>query len=274
MCLAIVKLAKCERRKMSKLLFKDEEYTFKELWKFYSTKRKYYLEGEVLDVSSGEVIDISNLHTFRERFLQESLEDLNELDIDNWSVKKRLKYEKDKFRLSDLERLYNNNTITPEELKELIMLKYKTKDIKDTMCYEHYAFLNLKTESPPLSDAEIGKFYKMLLQMSQKANSLLTTKDVRSQPVSVDDLSILFNSSKSNIYKFLKKLKKLNIVKTFSMNEKEYMSINPKYAINGKITSHTYFLFKEDMKELFPNIPEEIIKLWEFEFLSSTVLLT
>jgi len=37
------------------------------------------------------------------------------------------------------------------------------------------------------------------------------------------------------------------------------------------MTSTTYHIYKDDMEDLFPNIPKEVVKLWEFEFIASTI---
>lgn len=233
-------------------------------------RKKIYSTGEVIDLETGEIFDISNFYDYKYLFEKEIYEGLTELS-DNSSLKIKLKNNLNKKRLDDLEMSFKENNITPNELRELIKLKYDNSDINKVMSYEHYSFLNLGIEPPNLTNSEIGKFYKMLLKMTHKANTILKTKNIKSNLVTVDELSELFNTTKPNTYKYLKKLKNLGIIKTFSHGEKEYMAINPKYSINGKITAHTYFIFKDDMEELFPNIPLEVIKLWEYEFINSSI---
>ena len=48
--------------------------------------------------------------------------------------------------------------------------------------------------------------------------------------------------------------------------------VNPLYAFNGNIIgSYTYINFKEEV-EGFSDIPEELKKLWEYEYMKSNIL--
>lgn len=257
---------------MKKLKFKGDVYLFNEIWKLHSSGKILFATGEVEDVDTSDKFNITELKDYRAKYAGEISEGLKDLS-DPTSLRKKLKAERDRLRLKELEEMYEQGDITPDELKQLIKLKYNSKEVNETMSYEHYAFLNLGIEPPSLTDGELGKFYKIMLKMTHKANSLLKTKNIQSNPISISEISELLNISKPNAYKYLKKLKKNNITKTFSMGDKEYMAINPKYAINGRITAQTYFIFKDEMNELFPNIPEEVIKLWEYEFINSTISL-
>ena len=90
---------------MSKLVFKEDEYTFGELWKAYCTNKSVYKSGEVVDLSDGEVLDISELLKFKSKYLDETMNDLRDLGIAEWSISRKLKSEKDKIKLSELELL-------------------------------------------------------------------------------------------------------------------------------------------------------------------------
>ena len=47
--------------------------------------------------------------------------------------------------------------------------------------------------------------------------------------------------------------------------------INPMYAYNGNIIgSYTYIHFREEVENL-SDIPEELKKLWDYEFVNSTI---
>lgn len=253
-----------------RLLFKEDEYTFKELWHHFISMKKIYSEGEVLDLDTGETFDISEFYKYKSNFSEEVYEGLKELS-DSTTLKRKLKADRDKNKLRELEDAFETGIISPDELRQLIKLKYNSKDIILAMNYEHFIFLNISTEIPNLTDGELGKFYKILFKMTHRANELLKTNNIKSNPVGVNELQELLGISERSVYTFLNKLKAKNIIKEHSKNNKKYYSVNPKYAINGRLNSYSYFLFKEDMEQVFPNVPKEIIKLWEFEYLSNTI---
>jgi len=255
---------------MKKLVFKEDEYTFSELWKLYNSKKTLFSEGEVEDLNTGECFDISKFEEYKLNYTSEIYEDLKDID-EGSSLKRRLKFEADKKRLKELEESFELGLISPKELTQLIKLKYNSNELKQCMSYDHYVFLNLNTEIPDLTDGELGKFHKMLFKMTHRANELLKTKNIKSNPVGIGELMELFGVNDKSVYKFLNKLRSKNIIKEHTKDNKKYFSINPKYAINGRLNSYSYFLFKEDMEELFPNIPKEVIKLWEFEYITNTI---
>jgi len=255
---------------LKELKFKEDVYNLKELWNLHNSGKNLFSEGVVEDIQTGEEFDIVKLEEYKARFAGETYVALKEL-ADPTSLKRKLKAESDRRRKKELERLFEDNSISPDELRQLIALKYDKSEINNCMSYEHFAFLNLAIETPDLTDNELGKFYKMLTKMTKKANSLLRTKNTKSNPVGVSELIDLLGVNERNVYKFLNRLKKENIVRDFKIGNKKYLCINPKYAINGTMTSTTYYIYKDDMEDLFPNIPKEVVKLWEFEFIASTI---
>lgn len=256
---------------MKQLEFKNDVYNFNELWRFKNSNKNLFQSGDVIDLETGEIFDISKLYEYRSRYMEDILEELKDIDDKTLSIKQKLTRQIKLDKIKRLELLFENNTISYEQLKHLIKLKYNSRDLSLAMRYNRFAYLNLDNSNNNLSDGDIGKLYKIVKNMSHKANTLLKTENIQSNPLNVDDLSKIFNTTNSNTYKFLKRIKKENIVKTFKIDSKEYISFNPKYIINGVLNPLSYLLFKEDINSTFPNIPKEVLKLWEYEFINSTI---
>jgi DNA-binding Lrp family transcriptional regulator len=149
-----------------------------------------------------------------------------------------------------------------------MLLKYGNT-CKAYINYENFIKINQKI--PELTDSELGKFYKILTKLTRKANTLLIKNDVKSNPLTKNEISQLINIDIKATERYLKKLKDKNIIKHISIGDKKYFMINPIYAVNGAIiSSYTYINFKEEIEEL-SNIPEELKTLWEYEFINSNI---
>lgn len=252
---------------MSKLFFKDDEYSFGELWRAYCTKKSVYKTGEVIDMSDGESIDISELPKFKAKYLDETMNDLRDLGVSDWSISRKLKSEKDKLRLAELELLYSEGRITVPELKQMIELKYDKEKLKGAYCFSSYMFINTGMPVPDLSNDDLGKFYRLChLHLTHDANTLRKTKNIKSNGVNVKLLGKTLGIKDSTVYLFLSKLEKVNLLKYIQVDKTKFMVINPMYLLNGKLSPINYMLFKESVDEHLSTIPNELKDLWEMEF--------
>lgn len=171
-------------------------------------------------------------------------------------------------RKIDLGNKFTNKSITIEELKELVQLKYG-KEYNIYLNYENYIKIN--KQIPLLSDADLGKFYKILTKLTHNANTLLSKSDIRSNPLSKQDLCNLLNVEIKAVEQYLKRLKTAGVIKHVEIGEKRYYMINPLYAYNGSIIgSYTYLNFRDEVEKI-ADIPEELKKLWDYEFTNSTI---
>lgn len=50
--------------------FKDDEYTFKELFSMALTKKNIYQQGEVVNLHTGEVFDISEIYQVKTKYYE------------------------------------------------------------------------------------------------------------------------------------------------------------------------------------------------------------
>ena len=228
-----------------------------------------FTEGLCTDLSTGEefdIKDIDNVVYCKNNTLIENS------DIVGYSGKNdivgKINITENEIRKMDLENKFNNKIITIEELKELIHLKYG-KDYNIYLNYENYIKIN--KQIPKLSDADLGKFYKILTKLTHKANTLLTKSDVRSNPLTKQDLCELLEIEIKAVEQYLKRLKVAKVIKHVEVGEKKHYMINPMYAYNGNIIgSYTYINFREEVENL-SDIPEELKKLWDYEFVNSTI---
>lgn len=257
---------------MKKLIFMEDEYNFKELWGLHIAGKNLFSKGDVYDPNNNCHFDISKLSEYRSKYAGEIYNKLKEFGEED-SLSKKMKKESKMNEIKRLENLFKSNEISPDELKALIKLKYTKEDIRGCMSYSHFIFLNTDIEVPDLSDGDLGKYHKILMKMSKKANSLLRHRKTSSNPLGISEIGELLEVSEGIVYKFISRLRSKDVVREFSVNGKKGYTINPKYAINGVLGAHSYFLFREDMRDLFPDIPEEIIALWEYEYMSTTIIL-
>lgn len=257
------------------ILYKDKKYHINDLVSYRKNidLKHIFEDGEFIFIPTGEIVEISKIEDFNFKLKQDAVEAIREATnySDATKVKNKIideSYKKQK--IDELESKLNDddNIISIEELKELIELKYgKTYNVY--INYENYIKINHKI--PDLSDAELGKFYKILSKLTHKANTLLTKKDVRSNPITKNEISKLLNIDTKPTERYLKRLKDKGIIKQVTIVDKKHYMINPIYAFNGNsIGSYTYIYFKDEIDEV-SDIPKELKLLWEYEFINSTI---
>ena len=246
------------------LEFKGDIYEYGELWKLHISGKKMFNEGEVIYLSTGEVFDIKDFSYHKNKYIGELVNDMKKLGIKTNSIKNKIKEEE---RLKFLEKKYKNKTIKSYELKELIGLKYNNTELKKMYSFSSYMIVNNNIKIPNLSDDYLGKFYKLcLLHLTHKDNMILDKKDIRSKPLTVNQIMDSLDIKKRAWYNFYNHLKKNNMITNIRIKDKSYLIINPVYVLNGKLTPINYILFKEDVDKFLPNIPQELKDLWEMEF--------
>jgi len=228
-------------------------------------------KGEFTFIETKEKFKISEIETLQSKLDIDSIEALKHSSTysDRSKIKKKIIDDHhNNLRIEELESELKNDIITIDSLKELIGLKYKDK-YKAYINYESYIKINHKI--PELSDGDLGKFYKILSKLSHKANTLLTKKDIRSNPVTKEEIGNLLKLDIKPTERYLKRLRDKGIIKQVTMIDKVHLMVNPIYAFNGNtIGSYTYIYFKEDLNEV-SDIPEELKLLWEYEYINSTI---
>ena len=251
--------------------YKGNKYFIKRLVELHKTDdiKHLFSEGECIDLTSGEVFDISNIESvWKDK--HEKLDE-NSREVLDYSKQRNLNNslndDINSIRVKELENKYLNHSISHSELVELIILKYNNHEIY--LNYDNYIKLN--KQIPDLSDSDLGKFYKILNKLTHKSNTLLSKNDIRSNPLNKEEIAELLGLGIKPTERYLKKLKDKGIIKLTIINNKQHYMINPLYAFNGSfIGSYTYINFRDDIEKLI-NIPDEIKSLWDYEFNISTI---
>lgn len=246
--------------------YKDEMYFMQRLVELHETEdlKSMFGEGECVDISTGEIFDIKDIKKiWLEKYSRLNEEARDVLDYNkHYKLNKMLNNSIRGTRTKELEDKYLHKMISIEELEELIMLKYSSKEIY--LSYESYIMVN--REIPNLSDADLGKFYKIMLNLTHKANTILNKIDVRSNPMKKQDIAKILNIEVKSTEQYLKRLKDNRVIKEIVINNKKYLMINPRYAFSGNsVSPYTYTAFRDEV-EAFSNVPDEIKSLWDYEF--------
>jgi len=254
------------------IVYNGKKYFIKDLIRFKRDVNlsHFFEDGNIQDLDTGKTYMISHIEDLYKSKYKEFLDKGDILGYNKKTQVKKSTLDNDlnSLKQSELESKFNDGEMSIEDLKELIILKYGEK-YKVCISYENYIKINHKI--PDLTDAELGKFYKILSKLSHKANTLLTKKDIRSNPVTKNDLCELLNIDIKPTERYLKKLKDKGIIKQVNIGVKTHLMINPIYAFNGNIIgSYTYTYFKDDLDEV-ADIPDELKLLWEYEFVNSTI---
>jgi hypothetical protein len=225
---------------MSVLLYKDNRYNFKDLFEL-NKKSVYYKNGEVLDLETGETFDIEDIYKYRKNYINEIM---TEKEKDN-----AIKYRDDKNSYKFLEEKYKNKTITKDEMYLYLQYKNQNKIIPNYNYTKGYIVVNLNKIPENLSDADYGKFHKMLSFLSNNHHNRLSHNN--QHPISKQDMSNFLKYKKLEYFnKYLRVLKKNKLLDEMSFGGIKYLIINPAYAKkNMEIDSTVYKIFKEDLDE-------------------------
>jgi len=238
---------------MSKLTFKEDEYSIIELIRYRATGKKVFNKGEVKDELTGEIMDIQEIDNLRDRYFEEIKENAN-IILDKKSNRLKWATNQDIKELSQsiLQGKYNNNTIKSEELLELIHLKKEHKREPFGVRYSDFLTLNIGKKLPnSLSFSDKGKFYDMLYFLAYDS-VLKHTPRKNGRVIKKEDLMEVLGFNNYKTYrKFISGLVKSNIIRELkNTNLTRIIIINPTYVNrNIRVDYNTYLCFKNDMEE-------------------------
>lgn len=222
----------------SRLEFKGHEYSLEQLIKLRKDS-PMYKEGEVIDLNTGVILDISDIDILRSDYIGELLS----------SVQKRkiLKDINETELYKDLEFKYNNGNITKNEMYELLKFKKEDNIIPDYNSGKGYIIVNLNLINKDISPAIFGKFHIMLSYLSSNHNNRLSSTN--GKPVKRKDIAdFLKFTTMAGFNKFIRALKSYNLMQEKEFGGVKYFIINPAYARkNMSIDSTIYKIFKEDL---------------------------
>lgn len=222
---------------MSNLIFKEDNYTISELISLRSMS-PFYKSGDVLDTTTGEVLDIQDIDKWREVYINEliSSKELNNI-LQKKDTSNRLKILEDKYRKA---------IINKSELLELIKLKHNRFF---EISYEDYYLLNVAKGKPKdLPVIDYGRFI-MMLDFMTKENTI-AHKSNGKQIKESDLIEYIELKNKKSFQNLLSKLSKLGLIAKNGYGNKRFIHINPIYAKRRiKIDETIYFLFRDDIKQ-------------------------
>lgn len=227
---------------MSRLRYKENIYKYKELFEL-SKKSPMYKTGEVEDMDTGEFWDIENIKENKIKLMY-----FDEL-VTSKQKKVILKNIKKKDREEELKYKFQNNTISKIEMFEYLTLLNENKITPNYNYDKGYLIVNLNKIPMELSDGDYGKFHKLLIYLSSNHYNKITHKN--GKYVTKDDLTV-FLKYKNKIYlnRFLRRLKKINLIREETYGGIKYLIINPAYAKkNMMIDSTLYRMFKKDLDD-------------------------
>lgn len=106
-----------------------------------------------------------------------------------------------------------------------------------------------------LSDAEIGKFYKICKMIHNGTNFLEVKKRGYWKPATLADIAMRLNLRERQCKDYIAKLRQLHIIAKFDSKDlqKSWYVVNPIYCFGGKRLNKTLFaIFRELLQELLP----------------------
>ena len=259
---------------MKKLTFKDDTYSFKELLQFYNSKKNLYQKGEVLDLETGEIWDISEINNLREKYyntLKDISKNLQETSTGRvvWALTEN---EKDR-KIAELNLKFKNNTITFDEMEWLLKLEnnvsfderfYVVIDKRMGTFYKKYHNYNYPEE---MSHADIGKLHLLMDFMTYDNDIRRTPRGNSKYPTTEELMKFLRITNESSLSKFISKLKSLKIISE-DVRKKEYRTIyiNPLFCNRAmKIYPNLYKAFKEQIDDVLSEKEIKYLQLLEEE---------
>ena len=253
---------------MSKVLeFKGDKYDFLEIIKYASDdKLSTYFDGDVTNINTGEVFDVSELRVKYDELNIQLLDNLEHMSP--YQRKKILEYATkgyDAIREGVLTEKFNNDAITADECRELLSIQNNIKRSQVLkMRYESFYTVNKSKDKPEqLSDDYYGKFFRLIKFMSCRNRM---EHIVNGKPIKKEDIMKHLGLKVSAFDIFLKKLEILNMITRGKIGKYKYIIINPAYAnMQFQITYDIYKLFKSDMDDLLSPIEIKLLQLIQSE---------
>lgn len=263
------------------LKFKNEVYDYENLIMYFcdDTYGEKFNEGEVINLESGIVFEISNIIDNYIELNQGVLGDLSHLTYTQRARFKKMVESKIKFyRSLLLNKKLDTNEITKDELEELFRME-DNRDIKSELnnregiennLITKFVKLNLENPLPiELSITDVGRFHR-LVELVVNENKIFKKPHGNSQEITKNELMSYLQCSSATYKTFLTTMNKYNLVRRYSpVYHKTILFINPLYAHRDLIISkELYSVFKDviDVK-----LDRKVSKYLEFIYTQNNV---
>jgi hypothetical protein len=249
---------------MSKIFeFKDDLYSFEEIFDYHKGGKNLYKVGVVTNVETGDDFDISDVYKVKSKYY-EVLNDVKEILKDNksrreiWALNET---ERDK-RIKELNSKYSKGTINLEDIELLLRLE---KGVKP----EHNYYVTLENQGTfykknhrfkypeGLSKTNIGNLH-LLLDFMTYDNEIKRTPHNKALYPTIDELlEFMRLKDSSALSRVLTELKKHGIIEHKRKDGKKIIYINPLFSTrNLKIHPELYKRFKDSLDEVLS--PKEV----------------
>jgi len=249
-------------------LFKEDLYTFKELFNFSLTGKNLFKSGEVINSETEEVFDIKDIKTVKNKYYDILNEMVSTIGNNNDKrIKWALVQEEKERRYYILHDKYSINEISVDDMAEYLKLKteldknFLNKRKMLSISYDKFIIVNIGEELPDsLTLVNVGRFYKMLFFLSY-TNKL--TKQ-RKQVVKKEELMKRLQLNSYSKYRtFIRLLMKNNVIREVpTTNNTKVILINPIYANrNIRIDYTTFLLFEKDITKFLTDEEVYYLKL-------------
>jgi hypothetical protein len=256
----------------SSFIFKDDVYTFKELFQFHTSKKNLYQEGEVVNSETGEVFDISEVYDVREKYYGDLVDIKNTLEEQAssrvvWALTQNQKDRK----IKELNAKFKDNSITFDEMDWLLKLENNVRYderfyiIINKRLGTFYKKYHSFSYPEDMSHADIGKLHLLLDFMTYKNEIRRTTRGNSNHPTTEELMTFMRLTNESSLSKFISKLKKLGIVSE-DIRKKDYRTIyiNPLFCDrNVKIYPELYKAFKSQLNDVLSDKEVRYLELLE-----------
>ena len=171
--------------------------------------------------------------------------------------------EENRKRYIVLQELFKNNTITKDELLELMrMIKSNSNG---EIYYDDFYKVNMNKPKPDkISKAEYGGFFQLLNFLSYSN----TIAHRNGKSVKLKDMAEYLNfDNDRSLKRFLKKLQENTMLAFINLGGIDYLIINPTYAQRKMRLNYTVFkLFQNDLVEYLDKYQIKLLELEEDDF--------
>lgn len=253
------------------LEFKDELYSYGDLHELHYKGYTPFQEGEVKNLKTGLILDISEIKSF----YHYALIDLNSIikdkcpELPSDKRKYLMNYMNDKqFKdwMTDIKLKLENGTATDEQIRQYWEVKSYGKpfeEIKQTWYPKNYIKVNqdFLLEINGLTNSEKGKLFNMMYYITynnkEDREHLMLDRQLLSD--------ILGTTSMPDIRNYMKKLEQNEILVRIdkSKHKKITLMFNPLFILKGAEKELTYNMLKTFPKSFNKFIDVDVIRLIE-----------
>lgn len=257
------------------LTYNDKKYDMETLIINHYDKNEKFYEGDVINLTNGEIYEISELPNIYVEMNRGLLDNAEHLTYNQRNRIANLINNKMKsYRIKHLNKKLEADVITKEELEELI-LKEEGRDLSHELNSNNgikaniiTKFIKVSQENPlprEISMPQIGRFHRLLETTVSKGKVLKRAHGNSIEPTRKELMDYLECKSLNTFKNFIKEMEKYDLVRYLQLpNNRNIIFINPLYAHSDLIISKELFgVFKDVLEK---KLDHKIIKYMELAY--------